>query len=292
MKQGAQRVLAAVGGLAALSGAAHFGFIETSCPAPWLELLEMGLLGVGALLLLARKDAGGTSRRQAAGWAVCGALAALVPIGVWSFAPWAVLAVAGSGAALILGEWPFTRRTLIRLGVFFLAATANFLLLFPVAKHASIEVVDLPVGSLVTQAFARVDYADAYRAPLPLGAPQDVDSVTRAVLASLVPCWRSRDIHERVEARIRELTLQPGTPAFAKVYDRSENEILMGADEYHLNFRLSILVSKEGGTGWLTVSTIVQYNNWLGVTYFIPVRVGHQIIVPHVVRAAVHRLQE
>ena len=67
--------------------------------------------------------------------------------------------------------------------------------------------------------------------------------------------------------------------------------MVVGADERHLNFRVSILVSRENGAQWLTVSTVVHFNNWKGTAYFVPVRVGHKIIVPHAVRTAVYNLR-
>ncbi len=185
----------------------------------------------------------------------------------------------------------FTRQTIRPLGFFLLAATANFLALFPVAKYAGIEAVDLPAGSLVSQAFEQADYSDAYRMKLPPRAPQDIESLTRAYLPALIPCWSRESRRAETEAAIQELTLEPGSRAFGTVYAKTPDEILMGENEYHLNFRLSVRVSEEGGARWLTVSTVVHFNNWLGVAYFIPVRAGHQIIVPHTVRTAVHNLE-
>ena len=41
----------------------------------------------------------------------------------------------------------------------------------------------------------------------------------------------------------------------------------------------------------MSVSTLVHFNNWKGRAYFVPVRVGHQIIVPHGVRTALQNLR-
>ena len=180
----------------------------------------------------------------------------------------------------------------MNLGILFLAAAVNFVLLFPLAKHAGVETVAVPTDSPVTRAFDRIDYADAYRATVPPGGHHDIDSVTRAVLSSLFPCWIAPSERERVEAALRTATFQTGASLGDwKVYQKAANEIILGADENHLDFRLSILLSDENGARWFTISTVVHFNNWKGTAYFIPVRVGHKIIVPHAVRTAVYNLR-
>ena len=47
-----------------------------------------------------------------------------------------------------------------------------------------VQKVDLPTETLVVQAFPRLDYADAYRARLPNGAPNDLDAIARAALGT------------------------------------------------------------------------------------------------------------
>ena len=226
-------------------------------------------------------------------WSVCGGLAAATIIGVWSFAPWMLLAVpALVGTALLQ-----SRRQRLRMrttgSILAMSAAVNFVLLFPVAKHSGIEVVQVPTGSLIEHIFLTVDYADAYRARLPAGRQHDIEVVTRAVMSALLPCWTRHRRRDRLQVAIQNLDLQPGNSlAGWKVYQRAANEIILGADESHLNFRVSIVLTEQAGIQWLTVTTIVHYNNWRGRAYFVPVRVGHQIIVPHVVRTAVHNVRE
>lgn len=61
------------------------------------------------------------------------------------------------------------------------------------------------------------------------------------------------------------------------VIDRNENEIVMGANDKHLNFRVSVL--KDSTTSHIYVTTIVHFNNWFGRLYFLPVKPFHRIIV-------------
>ena len=273
-------------------GIAGFYWLSPSCPVPALVLLDVALLGLAGVATALLHIRGYYYQWGWVIWCVCGGLAAATIIGVWSFAPWALLAVAAFvSTALLQSRWQSLRMrtTASTLAV---SAAVNFVLLFPVAKHSGIEVVEVPAGSLVEHIFPAVDYADAYRARLPAGREGDLESVTRVVLASLYPCWTSRSRRDKALARLRDFAFQPGTSMGWRVYERAADEILMGLDESHLNFRVSIFLREDSGAQRVTVSTVVHYNNWRGRAYFVPVRVGHQIIVPHVVRTAIRNIHE
>ncbi|MEJ7679516.1 MAG: DUF2867 domain-containing protein [Segetibacter sp.] len=55
-----------------------------------------------------------------------------------------------------------------------------------------------------------------------------------------------------------------------KVFDRTRNEIVLGVDDKHLDLRVSLLLenSKIDKQKTLTISTIVEFNNWFGRLYF------------------------
>ena len=73
-----------------------------------------------------------------------------------------------------------------------------------------------------------------------------------------------------------------------KVYSKSETEIVLGEDDKHLDFRLSVLrtpgLSPSLG-GQLTVSTVVHCNNLLGRAYLLVIAPFHR----QVVTASLHR---
>jgi hypothetical protein len=71
-----------------------------------------------------------------------------------------------------------------------------------------------------------------------------------------------------------------------KLYQRTADELLLGEDDKHLNFRVSVLRQHESGYDWLMISTVVHFNNWLGRLYFLPVRPFHQRIVPWMMKQA------
>ncbi|EHU2070762.1 DUF2867 domain-containing protein, partial [Acinetobacter baumannii] len=59
---------------------------------------------------------------------------------------------------------------------------------------------------------------------------------------------------------------------------RTENELVIGDDDKHLNVTLSIYKNED--TQVLTVTTIVHIKNWLGRLYMLPVIPAHRKIVP------------
>ncbi|MBI2955885.1 MAG: DUF2867 domain-containing protein [Acidobacteria bacterium] len=262
-----------------------------ACPVPVPVLVDLAVLGVVGLAIVIVESQKPSLIWARASWAVCGSLVALVFICVWSLAPWVLLGAVALGGVALLSQKLLSRQTLVGLGILVVAATVNFVPLFVLAKRSGVEVVDVPKDSFVAQAFPVVNYADAYRVSLPANAPQDIESVSRAVLAELLPCWSNQRSRDSLRAQLQQATFEPGRSLGGwTAYYKAANEIVVGADQPHLDFRFSIHVQEKDGARWVTVSTVVRYNNWQGRAYFVPVRIGHQIIIPHMVRVAVHYL--
>jgi hypothetical protein len=164
----------------------------------------------------------------------------------------------------------------------------------------AIEKVALPADALIVQALPDVDYADAYRVQLPQGRRYDVADLSRMVFAR-APRWISALMRLR-DALVRPLGLKtaaqlsgrPVDPAthigFFRIYARAADEVVLGEDDRHLDFRVSIRCRRENDRSRVTVSTVVHYNSWLGRLYFVPVRLGHRIIVPALMRHIVRQL--
>ncbi len=66
------------------------------------------------------------------------------------------------------------------------------------------------------------------------------------------------------------------------VFSKTEHELILGEDDKHLNFRVSLYLEtmpNDTCTKQITVTTIVIYNNWFGRFYFFFVKPFHQLIV-------------
>lgn len=156
------------------------------------------------------------------------------------------------------------------------------------------QAVDLPAGTLVAK-LPFTDYADAYRIELDPNVVPDVDAFAR-LFVKAPPGWigslmRARDAVVGLVG-LKKSSDAPGTSmegkleagdfvAFFRVLDRSDDEIIAGEDDRHLDFRVSFLYRRDDdGKAYGIVSTVVRFNNALGRAYFLPVAPMHRIIVP------------
>lgn len=76
-----------------------------------------------------------------------------------------------------------------------------------------------------------------------------------------------------------------GYIGFFKIYSISDNQLVLGADDSHLNFRAIILKTNEM-TYNVKVVTLVQYNNSLGKFYMNLIKPFHRLVVKRMVRNA------
>lgn len=80
-----------------------------------------------------------------------------------------------------------------------------------------------------------------------------------------------------------------------KVFHKTENEVVMGEDDKHLNFRISLFFNSSSldlNKKELFISTTVEFKNWFGKLYFLPVRPFHKIIVPAMLKSIIQNLEK
>ena len=79
-----------------------------------------------------------------------------------------------------------------------------------------------------------------------------------------------------------------------KVFDKTNDEVILGEDDKHLNFRVSLFIDKQTDDATqkkLVISTTVKFNNWLGRLYFLPVRPFHRLIVPAMLKGIIKNME-
>ena len=79
------------------------------------------------------------------------------------------------------------------------------------------------------------------------------------------------------------------------VYNINENEVILGEDDKHLDFRISIYKETkpyDEGKKYLTLSTTVQFNNWFGKLYFLTVKPFHKLIVPRMLKGIINQIEK
>lgn len=76
-----------------------------------------------------------------------------------------------------------------------------------------------------------------------------------------------------------------------KVFRKTNNDVILGRDDRHLNLRLSLCIEQvaHGPQKQLTISTVVKFNNFFGRVYFLAVR--HRLIVSRMLNAIIKALE-
>ena len=80
-----------------------------------------------------------------------------------------------------------------------------------------------------------------------------------------------------------------------KVFDKTVDEVILGEDDKHLNFRVSLFIDKQNENKTdknLIISTTVKFNNWFGRLYFLPVRPFHKLIVPTMLKGIIKNIEK
>jgi hypothetical protein len=81
--------------------------------------------------------------------------------------------------------------------------------------------------------------------------------------------------------------------ALFHVFDRTEEEILTGETDKHLDFRLSFFSKPKAKNVYqVSLATTVQYNGGLGKLYFFFVKPFHRLIVPVILKRIAKRLSK
>ena len=82
-----------------------------------------------------------------------------------------------------------------------------------------------------------------------------------------------------------------GYIAFFKIFSIANNEIILGANDSHLNFRAVVANSNETDFN-IKVVTLVEYNNTKGKIYMNLIKPFHRIIVKRMVKNAFNKNEQ
>ncbi|WP_175884311.1 DUF2867 domain-containing protein [Burkholderia sp. BCC0044] len=158
------------------------------------------------------------------------------------------------------------------------------------------EQVGPPTTSRLSRSYGNADFVDAFSVDLPATACNDAESLARYIFAGQ-PQWIA------MLQGIRDIAVQPfglkttsdlkaakdDRLSIFRVFERHEDEIILGEDDAHLDFRVSILVQPASGDGprRLILTTLVFYNRLLGRAYLGVIAPFHRLVV----RASLDRAQ-
>ncbi|MDR3375400.1 MAG: DUF2867 domain-containing protein [Ancalomicrobiaceae bacterium] len=165
----------------------------------------------------------------------------------------------------------------------------------------TISAADVPTASLLFATLDRAHFHDAYSAPLADPSLLPAEIALRVLGAS--PPWVERlmalrnwtvrriglkdvgSMRSGADKSGRDLQVGDRLGIF-RIFALTQDEILLGIDDHHLDVRVSVRRSLGMATSAAyTVSTAVYTKNWLGRLYMLPVARIH----PLVVRAGMRR---
>jgi len=77
-----------------------------------------------------------------------------------------------------------------------------------------------------------------------------------------------------------------------KIFFIADNEVIIGQDDTHLNFRVSLFKHTIANKKHLSITTSVTFNHWLGKLYFLIISPFHKIIVPIMLNLTIKNLEK
>lgn len=162
----------------------------------------------------------------------------------------------------------------------------------------SVNAVRIPAESTLIHFYKPVNLADAYAIALPEGSSTNPEVLGRFIF-SHQPAWIGALMHVRdavvslfglktakVLADDNRSTRRIGP---FRIYSVGEHELILGEDDSHLDFRLSVFCSETAGKTQLTLTTVVQCHNLLGRLYIFVISPFHRAVVKASLRQAAKR---
>jgi hypothetical protein len=160
--------------------------------------------------------------------------------------------------------------------------------------------VALPAQSGIAHVYSAMNLADAFAIRLPLSASSDPDLLARFIFAHQ-PSWigkltRVRDMIVagfglKTAGHLATLAgdAKNSRLGIFRIYSANETEIVLGEDDRHLDFRVSVYCAAgpapEDGRQ-LTLSTVVHCHNLLGRAYILVIAPFHRMVVKASLRRA------
>jgi hypothetical protein len=106
---------------------------------------------------------------------------------------------------------------------------------------------------------------------------------------------KTADVENNQDELLKNFSCEPGEQlGLFKVFEKTTHEVILGEDDKHLDFRVSLLLEpmiEDASKKQFTISTTVVFHNWQGRLYFLPVKPFHKFVVPAMLKAIVKELE-
>jgi hypothetical protein len=157
----------------------------------------------------------------------------------------------------------------------------------------------VPAEASVFQYYPHHDLADAYAVSLPCDANRDIELLARSIFERPAPLvtmlMMVRDAIMRLFGvktahALRTSSVPNNRIGIFRIYEKTANEILLGEDDRHLDFRISVLLrtppDAKNDAPSLVVSTVVHCHNRLGRIYLTVIAPFHRFVARHILQRA------
>lgn len=148
----------------------------------------------------------------------------------------------------------------------------------------TVTAVAPPRDSAIAGWYDGADLVDAYAVRRPSGTPTDAAAIAAALLADPPPYFRVlirlRDLimarfGVKTTAELRDAARGPRIDFFP-VLSATAGEVILGEDDRHLDFRLSVQLTADD---MVVATTAVRCHNLLGRAYLAAIKPFHILIV-------------
>jgi hypothetical protein len=146
------------------------------------------------------------------------------------------------------------------------------------------KIRNLPANTLITKDMVLVDYYDSYM--IKKKTDDSIETIVEKMLA--LPCWIKIALRIRYFLIVKPFGLSTGrfdnessemNSEPVPIIKKNKNEIVMGSDDKHLYYRISVMKKEVGQESEIYLNTVVKFNNVWGKIYFLPVKMGHKLVV-------------
>ena len=168
------------------------------------------------------------------------------------------------------------------------------------ANRTIVTSTSIPEESDLRRVYSVVNLSDAYSIPLPSSASTDPEILARHIFAQQAP-WVSillalRDTIVSVfglktSRALRTLNVDGRATRVGifRIYQKTQHEVVLGEEDRHLDFRLSVLIANQPDPArgsCLVISTVVHCHNRLGRAYILVIEPFHRLVVKSYLRRA------
>jgi Protein of unknown function (DUF2867) len=165
--------------------------------------------------------------------------------------------------------------------------------------------ITTPAGSAILGALNRVDFTDSYEASVSRptidaqGAYVAIFGPRPRWIAALMKMRgvfaRAIGLKHPASSEVGEIDASAARRPYAvgeragifPVQSVQVNEVILGLDDKHLNFRVSVLRYLKSDIEKVAVTTVVELNNGLGRAYLFVIKPFHKLIVRSILQNAI-----